>query len=64
MNSHKSLKYFRFVVAIAEGISFLILLFIAMPLKYFAELPEVVLYVGWIHGVLFITSAFCFFLLQ
>lgn len=44
---------FRFI-AICEGISFLVLLFIAMPLKYFADNPEGVLYVGWIHGILFI----------
>lgn len=37
-----------------EAISYLLLLFVAMPLKYFAELPEAVTYVGWLHGVLFI----------
>ena len=42
-------------IAICEGISFLVLLFIAMPLKYFADLPHAVLVVGWIHGLLFIT---------
>ena len=41
-------------VAIAEGISFLLLIFIAMPLKYLADLPLAVKYVGWAHGVLFI----------
>lgn len=41
-------------IAILEGISFLVLLFIAMPLKYFAGYPQVVLVVGWIHGLLFI----------
>ena len=48
-----SLGRFR-IIAICEGISFLILLFIAMPLKYLAGIPEVVMAVGWIHGVLFI----------
>lgn len=43
---------FRFV-ALAEGISFLFLLFVAMPLKYFGGLPEAVRYTGWLHGVLF-----------
>jgi integral membrane protein len=43
------------VIAICEGISFLILLFIAMPLKYFAGLPQYVLMVGWLHGFLFIS---------
>lgn len=42
-------------IAIAEGISFLVLLFIAMPLKYIAGHPEYVLVVGWIHGLLFIS---------
>ncbi|MEZ4739413.1 MAG: DUF3817 domain-containing protein [Flavobacteriales bacterium] len=41
-------------VAIAEGWSFLVLLFIAMPLKYLADLPWAVKVVGWAHGVLFI----------
>lgn len=37
-----------------EGISFLLLLGIAMPLKYFAGIPEAVTIVGWAHGVLFV----------
>jgi integral membrane protein len=41
-------------IAVAEGWSFLILLFIAMPLKYLADMPLAVKYVGWAHGVLFI----------
>jgi integral membrane protein len=39
---------------IAEGISFVVLLFIAMPLKYFYAFPLAVKYVGWAHGVLFV----------
>jgi integral membrane protein len=39
---------------ITEGISFLILLFIAMPLKYFFKQPMAVTIVGWIHGILFV----------
>lgn len=39
---------------IAEGISFLVLLGIAMPLKYFFKEPMAVTVVGWIHGVLFV----------
>lgn len=42
-------------IGYAEGISLLVLLIIAMPLKYLAGIPEVVLYTGWIHGLLFIT---------
>lgn len=47
------LKRFRWI-ALVEGISFLLLLFIAMPLKYFAGLPLAVKYTGWAHGVLFV----------
>jgi len=40
--------------ALIEGISYLILLFIAMPLKYFFNIPDAVKYFGWIHGLLFL----------
>ena len=43
------------IAGICEGISYLLLLGIAMPLKYLAGLPEMVEVVGWVHGVLFIT---------
>jgi integral membrane protein len=42
------------LVAKIEGVSFLILLGVAMPLKYAAGLPIAVKLVGWAHGVLFI----------
>jgi integral membrane protein len=42
------------LISFIEGISFLILVFIAMPLKYFAEIPLAVKIVGMTHGVLFI----------
>ena len=45
-------------IGIAEGISLLVLLFVAMPLKYFGGRPEAVKFVGWIHGVLFILFMF------
>ncbi len=41
-------------IAVIEGISYLILLCIAMPLKYFFNIPEAVKYFGWIHGILFL----------
>ncbi len=47
------LNRFRYI-ALAEGISYLFLLFIAMPLKYFAQIPEFVKYGGWVHGLLFV----------
>jgi integral membrane protein len=37
-----------------EAVSFLVLLGIAMPLKYLADIPLAVKVVGWAHGVLFI----------
>ena len=41
-------------IAFAEGVSFLVLLLIAMPLKYMAELPITVTIVGGLHGILFV----------
>ncbi len=52
--AEKLLHRFR-MVGIAEGISFLILLLIAMPIKYLLKIPEPVKFVGWLHGALFIT---------
>jgi integral membrane protein len=37
-----------------EGISLLVLLFVAMPLKYLADMPMAVRIVGTLHGILFI----------
>jgi integral membrane protein len=47
------LKNFR-IIALTEGISYLVLLFLAMPLKYILHIPEPVKYFGWLHGVLFV----------
>jgi integral membrane protein len=41
-------------VGLLEGASFLVLLFIAMPLKYLAGMPMAVKLVGWAHGLLFV----------
>lgn len=49
------------LVAILEGVSFLVLLGIAMPLKYLAGQPLAVRYVGLAHGLLFL--AFVHFLI-
>ena len=40
--------------ALAEGVSWLTLLFIAMPLKYIGGEPVYVKFVGMAHGLLFI----------
>jgi integral membrane protein len=42
------------IVGFLEGISFLVLLFVAMPLKYFYAQPQAVRSVGSIHGLLFV----------
>lgn len=55
-----NLKKFR-LIAFMEGISYLLLLFIAMPVKYILEEPILVKYVGMGHGILFIL--FMYFLL-
>lgn len=48
-----SIKTFK-TVATMEGISFLVLLFIAMPLKYMFDFPIANKIVGMIHGGLFL----------
>tara|TARA_R110002050_G_scaffold298001_1_gene460392 strand:+ start:839 stop:1159 length:321 start_codon:yes stop_codon:yes gene_type:complete len=48
-----SVKTFK-LISTLEAISFLVLLGIAMPLKYIWEMPEMVQIVGMAHGVLFI----------
>ncbi|HKJ48972.1 MAG TPA: DUF3817 domain-containing protein [Christiangramia sp.] len=53
MSLKTQVKLFKWI-SILEGISFLLLLFIAMPLKYIFEMPEMVKQVGMAHGVLFI----------
>ena len=42
------------VIGFWEGISFLVLLGIAMPLKYIAGWPDAVRVVGMAHGILFL----------
>ena len=52
-------KSFR-VVGSLEALSFLVLLFVAMPLKYGFDMPLAVRIVGSAHGALFVL--FCFYL--
>jgi integral membrane protein len=42
------------LVGLIEGVSFLLLLCVAMPIKYVGGHPEPVFYVGLAHGILFI----------
>ncbi|MBT8184893.1 MAG: DUF3817 domain-containing protein [Eudoraea sp.] len=47
------LTLFRFT-AILEGISYLSLFALSMPLKYWGKIPEPNIYIGYAHGFLFI----------
>jgi integral membrane protein len=51
--SNKHLGRVR-ILGYVEGVSFLVLLGIAMPLKYLAGQPQMVSTVGMLHGVLFL----------
>ena len=56
MNLSSALGRLR-VLGFLEGISFLVLLGIAMPLKYMAGEPAAVRVVGMAHGILFLAYA-------
>ncbi|HLT29577.1 MAG TPA: DUF3817 domain-containing protein [Myxococcaceae bacterium] len=47
------LQRFR-LVALLEGLSYVLLVFVAMPLKYLLELPQAVRALGSAHGALFV----------
>ncbi len=53
MKSNLFIKIFR-ILSYLEAISFLVLLGIAMPLKYMFDMPEYVRVVGMAHGLLFV----------
>ena len=42
------------IVGFLEGISYLLLMGIAMPLKYIWEMPEATIGIGYAHGILFV----------
>lgn len=42
------------LIALIEGVSFLLILFVTMPLKYVWDTPTPNIYIGYIHGFLFI----------
>jgi integral membrane protein len=50
------------LLSIVEGTSTLVLFGIAMPLKYFADMPLAVRIVGSLHGLLFVCLAFALLL--
>ena len=51
--THRSVANLR-LIGIAEGISFLLLLGVGMPLKYIAGMPMAVRVMGSLHGLLFV----------
>ncbi|WP_147678717.1 DUF3817 domain-containing protein [Algibacter pacificus] len=57
------LNIFR-IVAFLEGVSYLLLLFIATPIKYIAGNPEYVKLLGMPHGMLFILYVVLAFLIK
>jgi integral membrane protein len=64
MSAPKSLRTLS-ILALVEGTSLVALLGIAMPLKYYAGLPEAVRLVGMAHGLLFLwATATLFYVLS
>ena len=57
MSALSTLRLYAFL----EGVSFLVLLFVAMPLKYLAGLPIAVRVAGGVHGLLFLLFASALF---
>ncbi|TWO33004.1 DUF3817 domain-containing protein [Seonamhaeicola sediminis] len=57
------LNIFR-VVAFLEGVSYILLLFIATPMKHFAEDPQYVKLLGMPHGILFMLYIVLAFVLK
>lgn len=57
------IRVFR-LVSVAEATSFLLLLLVAMPLKYGADAPVGVQLVGPLHGVLFMAYVGLVFLVR
>lgn len=46
------------IAAILEGISLLVLIGIGLPLKYILETPQLVMFMGPVHGALFLLFIF------
>ena len=52
------------IIAFTEGVSFLLILFVTMPLKYVWDMPEPNKIIGMAHGVLFILYVMAVFQLK
>ncbi len=57
------LKIFK-IVALLEGVSYLLLLFVGVPMKYMADNPSMVKAMGMPHGLLFVAYIFLAFLIK
>ena len=52
------------IVAFLEGLSYILLLFIATPVKYLADDPQYVKLLGMPHGILFMVYIILAFMLK
>ncbi|MEW4924440.1 DUF3817 domain-containing protein [Algibacter sp. 2305UL17-15] len=52
------------IVALLEGVSYILLLFIATPIKYLANDPQYVKLLGMPHGLLFVAYIAIAFLIK
>lgn len=58
-----TLKQFK-AIGLLEALSYILLLFVAMPLKYIWQKPEMVQIVGMAHGVLFMAYVYGAFIMK
>ena len=58
------MKTFFRVVSFLEGTSYLLLLFVAVPIKYWMDDPQYVKLLGMPHGLLFVTYLVIAFLIK
>jgi integral membrane protein len=58
------MKFFFRVVSFLEGTSYLLLLFVAVPIKYWMNDPQYVKLLGMPHGLLFVGYIVLAFLLK
>jgi len=52
------------VIAFLEGVSYILLLFVATPVKYFGDDPQYVKMLGMPHGILFMLYIILAFMLK
>ena len=57
------LRFFK-IIALLEGISLLLLLFFAVPMKHLMHEPVYVRVIGMIHGLLFLAYVYLAFMVK